>query len=104
LDLRLIIELSIFVLLVLWHLSDQGRRLIFLKRKFDENIIDILSLSIQGILIPFLQFILIFHVFETIIPSWKNSLHLSEVSGFLINFVVIEFIEVCTLTFYGACI
>lgn len=90
-DLRLIIELSIFVLLVLWHLSDQGRRLIFLKRKFDENIIDILSLSIQGILIPFLQFILIFHVFETIIPSWKNSLHLSEVSGFLINFVVIDF-------------
>lgn len=75
-----------------WHLADEGRRLKFFKRRFEDNIVDALSLGIQGLLIPFLQFLLIYFAFDYLFPSLKNSILLPQWVGFLINFIFIDFL------------
>ncbi len=90
-DLRLIIELLIFATLMGWHLSQKGRRLQFFKRKLDDNIVDGVSLVLQGIFIPFLQFVLIYFLFDRLIPQLRNSIVLPQWAGFFINFVFIDF-------------
>lgn len=89
-DLRLAIELAIFSFLLFWHLSKKERRLAFFKRHLDDNVVDALSLAIQGILIPILQFVLIFHVFEWLIPGLRNAISLPNWVGFLINFIFVD--------------
>ncbi len=91
-DLRLIIELAIFSLLMLWHLSQQGRRLTFLKRTFDDNVVDALSLGIQGLLIPLLQFLLIYYTYSYLFPGLKDAISLPNWGGFLLNFVFVDFL------------
>ncbi len=91
-DIRLVIELAIFALLMFWHLSNQGRRLKFLARSLDDNIIDTLSLGIQGLLVPLLQFLMIFYAFDFFFPDLRSSIAIPNWAGFLINFVFVDFL------------
>ena len=91
-DLRLVIELTIFLILMIWHLANKGRRLNFLKRKLDDNVVDALSLGIQGLVIPLLQYLLIFYAFSYLFPGLKNSIILPNWAGFLINFIFVDFL------------
>lgn len=91
-DIRFIIELSIFLFLMIWYLLDGDRRKSFFGRTLDENIVDIISLTIQGTLIPLFSYFLIYRVFEMVIPNLKNSIEINNTLGFLINFV---FVDLC---------
>jgi len=77
---------------MIWHFSHPERRMRFLKRTWDDNIVDTISLGIQGLLIPFFQFLLIYYAFDYIAPSFKNSIVLPQWVGFLINFIFIDFL------------
>ncbi len=91
-DIRLAVEFFLFFLLVFWHLSDKSRRAIFFKRTLDENVIDGISLFIQGIIIPVSSYFLIYRLYDGLFPALKGTLKISNELGFLLNFVLVDFV------------
>lgn len=65
---------------------------IYFKKTTSNWILDLLNLSMQGTLIPFLQVITFFSILVTLFPKYQGSLDLNPVLAFLLNFVLIDYL------------
>lgn len=91
-----IIELSIFSFLILWTISSARRRDLLLKKKIDYWFIDLLSLFIQGTVVPLAQTYLLFRGLNYIFPTLQSSLELNPIIAFSVNFVVVDYLYYLT--------
>src|SRR5262245_8018002 len=87
----MIVFLSFLLLAALTFSLRQPRSLV-LRRKPADWVLDGAGLLIQGIVVPASQAILIFGLLFALIPKAHGALNLSATSGFLLNFVVVDYL------------
>src|SRR5262245_5558320 len=81
-----------FLLFAALTLSLRRMRSSALHRKPTDWVLDGSGLLIQGFAVPALHAILIFGVFAELVPEARGILNLSAVSGFLLNFVLVDYL------------
>ncbi|HEY6403347.1 MAG TPA: sterol desaturase family protein, partial [Blastocatellia bacterium] len=81
-----------FLLLAALTLSLRQTRSGVRRRKPGDWALDGAGLLIQGAVVPALQSILIFGLLSGIAPKARGILSLSAVSGFLLNFVLVDYL------------
>lgn len=79
---------ALFGLLLLSH---EARQRLKAKSRF-EWLLDISNLTIQGTLIPLLRYALFFILLKALWPQGQGLLQLHWATGFLINFVVVDYL------------
>lgn len=81
-----------FWLLAALTFSLDGERASALKRNVADWALDISGLLVQGLLIPALEVILVYGLLNIIAPQAKGSLEISWALGFLLNFIVVDYL------------
>ncbi len=85
-------DISIFFVLIVLNSFHSN---VFSKMK-EKNIsdwsIDLLSLTIQGIIVPVLQTLVLMNLLSNIVPNMEGSLKLPAIVSFLINFVFVDYL------------
>lgn len=81
-----------FLLLAALTFSLPRMRSLALRRKPADWLLDGAGLVIQGAVVPALQAILIFGMLSELVPEARGILNLSAVSGFLLNFVLVDYL------------
>ncbi len=61
-------------------------------KSFSDWILDGAGLVIQGMLIPFLQITVIYHLWAMVLPHAEGRVHLGVVSSFLLSFVGVDYL------------
>ena len=87
----IIVLLAFYGLLAVSLIRKDTRNSIF-ERTWKEWIIDISSLSMQGVFVPFAKTIFIIAGLKYLVPQLENSLQLSPLWGFLIAFVLLDYL------------
>lgn len=83
----------VFAFLLLWTLAQSERRVKILSKSWEDWLLDVTNLSIQGTLIPWLQTGLLFLLYSQSLPdSARHSLPLGLIGGFLLNFLVVDYV------------
>ncbi len=86
------LELIVFgILMLLLILSASDRQRLRSKSRFAWGL-DLSNLTIQGLLIPLLRLSLLFLGFKLLWPTAQGSLQWSWLTGFLVNFVVVDYL------------
>ena len=91
-DLKWLIELSIFSLLVFFTILGRERREKIIKKSFDDWVSDLLNLTIQGTIVPILQVYVIFKLLLYAFPSYQSSWELGWTGAIFLNFIVVDYI------------
>ena len=81
----------VFVFILLLLINPNSKMLLKNKKK-EDWILDILSLAIQGIFVPFIQFLMGNYVLSALFPRFAHAIHLSPVCVFLICFLGIDYL------------
>jgi sterol desaturase/sphingolipid hydroxylase (fatty acid hydroxylase superfamily) len=81
-----------FLILLVYTVASQSRRSRMLTKDFDGWVLDLLNLPIQGILVPILQTVFLYGLFEQFVPQLKGSLNIPHTLAFLLNFVLVDYL------------
>ena len=81
-----------FCLLAALTFSFSGERASALRRDAKDWTLDISGLLVQGLIIPALEVGLIYGLLNMIAPAARGSLEMSGVFGFLLNFVMVDYL------------
>jgi len=83
------IAFAILILMTVFsHSGFQSLR----QKKWDDWILDLTGLIVQGILIPFLQLTLVYKLYAYCLPLLKGSLAIDPAIAFLLSFVVVDYL------------
>lgn len=92
LTVKLVVPIA-FSLLLLWTIAASTRRSRILAKPWQDWLLDVSNLSVQGTLIPWLQTGLLFLLYQRTFPEGaRQSLPLGLVGGFVLNFVVVDYV------------
>mgnify|MGYP003685301783 CR=1 FL=1 len=86
------LQFLIFSLLILANYSIKSVRDESFSKTKSDWFIDLINLPIQGVLVPIIQFTLLFAAFDFILPTYRASVRLDLIWIFLINFVLVDYI------------
>src|SRR6478672_4016488 len=78
-------------LLLLTITRDRSSNLLW-KKDREDWLLDMAGLLIQGVVIPGLQMLLVYQLYEWLLPTWKGILVLSSGLGFLLSFVLVDYL------------
>lgn len=81
-----------FIGLVGWTIFNQNGRTLFKTKSFADWLLDSVGLLVQGMLIPFLQVIIIYQLYDRLLPISPGHLHLSAILTFLLSFVAFDYL------------
>ncbi|NEU80462.1 sterol desaturase family protein [Nostoc sp. UIC 10630] len=81
-----------FIGLVGWTISNQVGRTQLKVKSREDWLLDSTGLTIQGILIPFLQATLVYWLYQYLLPTQQGYLKVSLIPAFIISFVVVDYL------------
>ncbi|MDX2097198.1 MAG: sterol desaturase family protein [Leptolyngbyaceae cyanobacterium bins.59] len=87
----MLIWVTFWVLLALTVWNQQSRMKMRSKSQSDW-ILDLIGLSMQGIVIPFLQITIVYQLYSWLLPSLKEVLILPSWMGFFLSFVLVDYL------------
>ncbi|HEY9749755.1 MAG TPA: sterol desaturase family protein [Allocoleopsis sp.] len=83
---------SAFVTLLLLTITrDRSSHLLWQKDR-EDWLLDMSGLLIQGVVIPALQLLLVYQLYQWLLPAWKGCLLLPSGLGFLLSFVLVDYL------------
>ncbi|MGL5080369.1 MAG: sterol desaturase family protein [Microcoleaceae cyanobacterium] len=86
------IILITFWSLILVTVIDSKQWKILCEKSIHDWILDVMGLCIQGIVIPLLQLVLVYQIYQVLVPQLHHVLFLSPVWQFLISFIAIDYL------------
>lgn len=81
-----------FAVLLLFTVVNPRSRQQLRHKTRDSWILDISGLWVQGLLIPWLQIAVLYRGYQWLLPHWQDSLTLHPLLGFLLSFVVVDYL------------
>jgi sterol desaturase/sphingolipid hydroxylase (fatty acid hydroxylase superfamily) len=81
-----------FSVLVGWTISDKFGRTQLKLKSHEDWLLDGIGLTIQGILIPFLQATLVYWLYHHLLPNHQAFLKLSPLLSFIVSFVLVDYL------------
>ncbi|MFM2428863.1 MAG: hypothetical protein RLZZ511_76 [Cyanobacteriota bacterium] len=88
----MLLVFPIFLILILatfWGQAGWGR---LRQKPFQDWLLDLIGLFMQGFVIPILQVIVIVKLYAFVLPHWQGQLHLAPWLAFAVNFVAIDYL------------
>jgi sterol desaturase/sphingolipid hydroxylase (fatty acid hydroxylase superfamily) len=81
-----------FVTLILLTITHDRCSHLFLKKEREDWLLDSAGLLIQGVVIPSLQLLWVYRLYEWLLPASQGVLVLSPGMGFLLSFVLVDYL------------
>jgi sterol desaturase/sphingolipid hydroxylase (fatty acid hydroxylase superfamily) len=78
-------------LIILTFLNDQ-QRMHILHKKISEWILDITGLFFQGVIIPALQILFVYKIYDFLLPNHQGMISLHPILAFSLSFILIDYI------------
>nr|WP_290224541.1 sterol desaturase family protein [Trichocoleus desertorum] len=81
-----------FVTLLVLTVARDRRSNLLLQKNREDWLLDMAGLSVQGVVIPGLQLLLVYQLYQWLLPTWKGTLVLSPGLGFLLSFMLVDYL------------
>ncbi|AKG22797.1 sterol desaturase family protein [Calothrix sp. 336/3] len=81
-----------FIILVTVTVIDKNRWSILLKKKLSDWFLDTVGLLFQGIIIPVLQYTIVFKFYQYFLPHYQGSLNCHPLVGFCLSFICVDYL------------
>ncbi|OCQ99785.1 sterol desaturase [Oscillatoriales cyanobacterium USR001] len=81
-----------FIGLVTWTICHQSSRNQIKTKCFEDWLLDITGMFVQGILIPLLQATIIYQLYRHWLPTWQGYFHIPLIFTFLLSFIVVDYL------------
>ncbi|MBD1862560.1 MULTISPECIES: sterol desaturase family protein [Trichocoleus] len=81
-----------FVTLLLLTVTRDRCFNLLLQKNREDWLLDMSGLLVQGVVIPALQLLLVYQLYQWLLPAWKGGLELPLGLGFLLSFVFVDYL------------
>lgn len=81
-----------FVILLALTVTNSKQPFLWQKKSREDWLLDGIGLFFQGIIIPFLQFTIVFQLYQLLLPDTRASINLYPIAAFSLSFIFVDYL------------